>query len=501
MRSTALLVIGFLVVVVIVIAIYASRNPGMFQKSYWLANYVESPWAVYARSSGTFDDAARLALDRATGRATPTPGDHALAATIISRSILDQDHRVEFDAAGAPTQATIDGIQRRRELINTARNHYMAALQGLRRGVRRELATTRFTNVVGDRTPGATYIVDRADEFAHTIADMGQAAILGGILRFINADGELETVVDLDIQLATAADATRKQTIEERQAAAKTAAGPGPKQQVVNEYVRLATANTDDPQNAHDTGVLACLHAIVERLRSDQKDMELPTMDAIQTSITENGAKLSGGRPKNLADVMSVIERTKAGERVLKIGASDEECLRRVWLRASDHRNAGRKQAIEQAVFDALLDCWEEGIQGPHIVCVNGRTSRILAALVTLDWDENNWTVKKLEQFKNDIFDRSHGVILGVARAEANSGDDAMRCAARSYLATTVAESTAAGEPSSEAAAALAAKMRLAIEQMVDSYVAELKKGGLGSAIPEHMIEAVKTEARAAVTD
>jgi len=495
----ALIIVGILAAIIIVIAVYAARNPSVFRKGYWLANYVESPWAVYARSSGTFDEAAQLALSRATGRATPTPGDHALAATIITRSILGQEHRPEYEADGTPTPATTAEAQRRRELMDAARAHFIAALEGLRRGHARPAPTTRIANAAGGfQAPGAAFIVDHADEFAHAaLENIGQ----NNMFWFANG-GQLEIIIDRDAQLAHFAGETRKQTIEERQAAAKAAAkGPAAKQQAVAEYVRLATANTDDPQNTHDSGVLACLRAVVERLRKDQAGLELPSIDAIRGEIKLNATKLSEGRPQRVADVLEVVKRTEAGERIIKIGTTDEECLRRVWLRASDPRNAGRQNALEQAVFDALLDCWEEGIGGRHIVCVNGRTSRILAALVTLDWDERNWIVKKLEQFKNDIFDKSRALITEVAREEAKSGDAAMRCAALSYLATTVAESAAAGEPSEAATAALATKMRLAIERMVDEYVAQLKNEGLESAIPDYMIDAVKAEARAAVTE
>jgi hypothetical protein len=353
--------------------------------------------------------------------------------------------------------------------------------------------------------PGPTFIVDRAAEFAHA----GLIAELDNDPLFWFLDFGFGNPVDgnfrIDIPLAAAAHETRKQTIAERQAEAKAAAvargGPNVQRAAVAEYVRLATENTDDPQNAHDAGVLACLRGIVTRLREDQGNTELPTLTAIKEEIKKQTARFTESRPYRATEVCEVIDRTSKGERVTKIGATDEECLRRVWLRASDPRNVSQRENLEQAIFDALLDCWEDGVVDRHIVCVNGRTSRILASLVMLDWDKRNWTVKKLEQFKNDIFDQSRAVIADVARAESVTGTPAMRSAGAAYLATTTAELNAAGAVSPEASAALAAKMRTAVEKMIDDYLAGLKTQGIESAVPEFMVDAVKAEARAAITE
>ncbi|NBQ44183.1 MAG: hypothetical protein EBU23_17405 [Mycobacteriaceae bacterium] len=167
--------------------------------------------------------------------------------------------------------------------------------------------------------------------------------------------------------------------------------------------------------------------------------------------IRRDGAKLSEGRPALVDDAVAVAERTRRGEKVLAIGATDEECLRRVWRRADDFRNAATRGQIRQAVFDALADAWEPGQfgglggGGRHIVCVNGRTTRILAALVLLDWDQRNWGVKTLEQFKNDVFARAAAVIARVAKEAAAGPDAGLRAAAAAWQATTPAALEAAG--------------------------------------------------------
>jgi hypothetical protein len=178
------------------------------------------------------------------------------------------------------------------------------------------------------------------------------------------------------------------------------------------------------------------------------------------------------------------------------LDATDEECLRRVYARADDPRNEAARAPLRQALFDALVDSWEDGIEGRKIMCVNGRAGRILGALVLLDWDEKNWEVKKLEQFKNDVFAKAQELILALAQQASLSADPDRQKAGRAYYATTATDVAALGPVPEAAAAALTAEMREAVGAMVDEYVAGLEpKGG----IPAYQVDAVRMEALAAL--
>ncbi|NBV25581.1 MAG: hypothetical protein EBS05_27190, partial [Proteobacteria bacterium] len=130
---------------------------------------------------------------------------------------------------------------------------------------------------------------------------------------------------------------------------------------------------------------------------------------------------------------------------------------------------------------------------GRHIVCVNGRTTRILAALVLLDWDRRNWGVKTLEQFKNDAFARAAAVIARVAKEAAAGPDSGLRAAAAAWQAATPAALAAAGATDADSER-LADAMRAAVAADVDALARE---SGLALAPP--VIDAVKLEAQAAV--
>jgi hypothetical protein len=376
------------------------------------------------------------------------------------------------DATGAPTHGAIELAQIRRGMFDEARRLYMAALEGLRpRGAAPRVGGgNAFDNNV-------EFIIDAAAGFA--FGGFNELLANDPIIANFGWDFDNLTIFQgfpVDQPLAAAAAQRREDLTHERQvaAAAAVAAQGGARGVGVATYVELATQNTDDPQNAHDTGVLACLRAIVERLRADQADAALPGPDEVMAEIRARGGDFSEGRAHRVTDVEEVIARTKNGERVIAIGATDAECLGRV--------------------------CWEEGVTGRKIVCVNGRISRLLSALILLDWDKRNWEVKKLEQFKNDIYAAAAAVIAAEAEQAANSSDPDMRRAGRLHLARSAAEATAIGEPPKAVSDQLAEKMRTAIGAMVDSYVRNLEEGlGVKGAIPTYMIASVTEEAKAAV--
>ena len=295
----------------------------------------------------------------------------------------------------------------------------------------------------------------------------------------------------IDMPLAAATARGRDAVIADRQALASRATSNA---EAATAYVEAATTHTNDPQNSHDTGVLAGLRSLVDRLRVDQGSDKLISLDDVIADIRTNGDGFSEGRPDMVNDAIAVAERTRRGERVVSIGATDQECLQRVWQRAEDPRNAAARNQIRQAVFDALVDAWEPGAVR-HIVCVNGRTSRILSALVLLDWDQRNWNVKTLEQFKNEVFERSNQIIATVAKDAAAGSDPGLRAAAAAWVAKTPQELEAA-EASEEDTERLSELMRAEIRREIDQMAQDQD---IKNSLAPQIIDAVKLEAQAAV--
>jgi hypothetical protein len=520
-----ILLVAILVVLLAFVIYLAVRGSGGI--SFWTEDsrpIAESPWDVYRHSDGEFDEAAREALGRATATANPTAGEHVLAATILRRNVLNGEARggrtraarvTPVNGARTPGRNAANAGQvgqdmaarlarERLALFNQTRQHYAAALDGLGRG--EQLDAPGFgLGFVLDEIAGFAY--GGLGELLGAMPDLGMLLFVenGGVLDedllFFHPDFFPEDGVDFPLAVATAQ--RREDLVRERQATAAqvAAAEGGARGAAVDTYVEMAAQHTDDPQNSHDPGALACLRAVLTRLQADQAGQKYPDPDAVAADIRSNGGLLSGGRPALLADALAVVNETKKGGSIMSLGgATDAECLGRVWLRADDRRNAAARGKIRQAVFDALVDCWETKSYGRMIACSTGRSTRFLSALVLLDFDERNWTVKKLEQFKNDIFELARGVIASEAEKASRSEDVDRRKAGELYLARTAAEVTALGDVPDSAVSDLENTFRDAINKAIDDYVSALSREMNGAEpIPPHMVESTRKEALAAI--
>jgi hypothetical protein len=469
-----------IIIIFIIIMLIAHLNPKLkvLHSGYWMTNFVESPGEVLKRSNGTFDNAARLALNRVNTRIAAGGGnledDHALRANIIRHHILGHEHQYQIDENGRLTNLATRELNERRRHMEILRDD-IRRITTLVNGI----ATTAFDNAIIFGYDGQNEIFMN-DQFLQPQAMP---------------------------ELIQTANQRREQAITARQQIAlETAAMDTPPSKT---FLELSIQNTNDPQNVHDTSITATLGEIIKRLRADQKNMTLPSIDEIWKEIKENGEELSDKRLFKVRDVGEVISRIKSGEKIAVHNLTDEECLQRVWLRIDDPKNRDTKKQLRQAIFDALFDCWEEGIIGKHIVCVTGRITKVLSALTLLDWDEKNWEFKRLEQIKNDIFVKTAKVIEAEATIASKSDDLNIRNAGLSYLdfaitaaaenaATTAAAENNSTENDAAAAAAeeqLASKMKSAIREMILEHVAALGN----NVVPPYMVDSIIFEAQAAV--
>jgi len=274
--------------------------------------------------------------------------------------------------------------------------------------------------------------------------------------------------------------------------------------QAVNNYLDIAALPTNDAQNVHDHTVLAGFKMILERLKSEQSD-ELESLDDIINEVKKRGRMYSDNRPQITIQALSVIEKMKEGEQILALEingepTTDAMCLQLVWNRANHPQNAEKCHMIKQAIFDNLLDCWEDdAIFGEKkIVCVTGRATRMLGSLTLLDFDQRNWEVKKFEDFKNEIFKNVKDIIKMESENAANSSNVDLQNAGRLYLATTVEEMQNITQPSEDATATLNNIIKNKISDMIDNYVNKLEQQFF-TEIPPYMKNSVKKEALASI--
>jgi len=459
------IVIGLLICVLLVISYFVSKNPKWMNANYIKAKIVDSPLQIYSKSDGTFDEAAKLALERAKNR--NSTDDHVLSATIITRNILSHEHKPEIDEKGNPTQSALDISQTRRTLFNDVKTHYINVLQDV---------NYQNMNIFNDIL-----------EFAFD----GISLLIANdplMLNFINLNDDL-----VDRNLLNMVNNRRIDIISERKEIAQKKALENGESKLgeISNYLEMSTQNTNDMQNSHDSCVLSCLKSIVDRLRIEQEDEKIISLDEIVEEIKKNGNVFSESRLYKVKDVLDVIDRIKLNEKVMSIGATDGECLSRVWFRSYHPNNKNVKDKILQSIFDSLFDCWEEGLIDRKIVCVNGRTSRILSSLILLDFDERNWEVKRLEQLKNDIYKKTSRLIEEEAVNATKSDNIFMQNAGKLYLAKSIEDYNNITEISDDVNEELANIIRNSIENMV-------RKTASGQ-VPDYILKTIIEEAKAAV--
>ena len=170
-----------------------------------------------------------------------------------------------------------------------------------------------------------------------------------------------------------------------------------------------------------------------------------------------------------------------------------------MWGRANHPRNSQRASALRQAAFDALVDSWQPGLSGERIQCVDGRISRLLGSLATLDFDEKNWDMRRLEQYRNDVFSLAAEEIRSAAAEAASQTDDQrLQVIGRAHLALTPAELAAVGDVDEDEEKRWLARVAQRVSRAVDQHIADVNQRVPG-AIPSHVSGGIKKEALSAL--
>jgi hypothetical protein len=505
--SSAAVLMGVLVVLVVILVVLAATGSKWGRAEYWKAQFVEGPGEVAARSSHGGDEAARIAVNHAENRIEVAEAagrgageDHHRAAALIETALRDPPPPAEardFTAAArVPAAEREDPRAARRALFNRARQHYILALRDYEpRDQRRD----RYL-------PGN--IVENAINFA--LLEGWDVFLVGGpeepnIAPPGARQPRRQPDRPVDTALLRAAEARRERDIAERRARVDAEVGQAGAAVRAGAMLDLAESRTNDPQNAHDPGVNAAKRGIVARLRAEQPALhELPPVAAVVEFFRAHAEALSRDprtgrpRPRLVESAVGTAERMARSGYVMSADATADEVLRRVWARADDPANAESADALRQALFDALVDCWQPGIAGDALVCPDGQVSRAIGALALNDHDPRNWTLARQEELKNSILEAARRLMLEEARAAAESPDMKLRVVGRRALAVTVEELAAAGEADAAVEAQWSENTAKKLEALVEELAASINSTNAG-ALPRPIIDGLKAEVAAAV--
>jgi hypothetical protein len=163
---------------------------------------------------------------------------------------------------------------------------------------------------------------------------------------------------------------------------------------------KMKTA-TSDGQNVHDNSVSRTLKQTYDRICAENN----MTIAEKEAALADAAAAASNAAA---ASVRQIVDNPALNS---NIGATDADVLAQVWHRQSLPENKGRESNLREAALSALADM----SSGTGLVCVTGRTSRLLESLTLVDHDPALAGASTVEMYRNEIFDK--------ARAHIESGN------------------------------------------------------------------------------
>lgn len=290
-------------------------------------------------------------------------------------------------------------------------------------------------------------------------------------IRWRNLDGEVPAITREEKKI-------NKVAIEYKQLEAKKTTQPA------NKYLDLSIRHSNDSQNVHDPGVTASMRATTKRLLAEHPKKSWLSLRDIKQEISFGKYGISDISRHKLQEVLAAIVLTNIPT---TIGLSDAEALQLIWTRAMAPKNLKNVNKLKQAVVDILaMECFNDNLKRPY--CLQGRTEKILSALVLNDYDERNWDVKTLEQFRNDVFESAKATIRLEAQKISKSPDLEMQTIGKGFLGETT------GPVNSKKEEAFKKNLKSAISKQVDLYV----KSHPG-VLDKKRVENVRMEAMAAI--
>jgi hypothetical protein len=333
------------------------------------------PLESYKESNGTADEAAMAAIN-ALGAAR-TPQDRFIRAQLHLYNILHDDNFNQNMRAG---------------ILNNVADDYFNVLTG----------------IYGNGLPSIGIFGGNINQ-----PDVEFMLFEIGAFNDMYQPGALfEDLLDNTME------STTSNTIVERKSkAASTAANPA---QAVDNYFKSSSVYTDNPQNVHDSGVNSDLRHTLSKIRSYETVAPLPT-DAIADATNYINSKYSGRDSSKALHALSVLnDKVAHGNSIDTFNDTEDRIFASVWGRTNAVENAAQADKMRDAIVESLADCYENG----SIVCINGRTARIINSLVTLDKDEtiSSGALTK-EAYRNQIFTEARDIITREIKAAKNSPD------------------------------------------------------------------------------
>ena len=350
------------------------------------------------KSSGVFDNCAHAALYTLATVNDPVPQDYFMRGYILRHNVLGEDN-------------ITDTVHRRRTM-GAVVNNYDNAIQGMLRG----------------RRGGGEYTND------FMLREMERIQTTQTNLHDIEDVVIQQLLMNLATQVTAASPVIRKATINERiQKAADTSTT---RSEAVEKYFDSATVFTDDKQNVHDSKINSDLRIVLNKIKSENKG-ELPPGDKTQVDKTLNEIReyitntyQHENKDHRAKDAIKGLDKAREGGYISSYNDNEDRILAHVWKRTTHPLNADNTEKMKEAIVTSLAD----GIENNTQVCINGRCSRVLNSLVTLDYDPDvSSGVMTLEAYRNQAFQETKKIITDSIERAKKSDDKIMREVGEAY--------------------------------------------------------------------
>jgi predicted RNA-binding protein Jag len=401
-----------------------------------------------SKSSGSFDDNARLALDELFAMENPLPEDHFQRAEIIRYNLLEGDVLQNQNPVN------------RRNAVGTIVRDYVDTVHGIRDvDMRRNLMDARPVD------PGFMlfHIAELGDRFENVHDD---DEVVEQLIAMFN------NVVQTEVPIA------RQELINAR--VTNAAANANSRLDAINKTLDSAVVYTNQLQNVHDNAVNSDLKSTLKKLRDTYRHERIDGKKAIDEArqyiieIYEYADVINPVTKANSA--LRTLDIFSRGEYITTFNESEDNIFALVWERCKHPNNEQNAENMRESICNALADCFELYKGAPDPVCINGRCSRVIGSLATLDYDKSVGDAMTCEAYKNQIFQETKDIINEIIEDAKNSTDVEKNKVALLYdaeITTDEVDATALG--------LIHGEIKNAIDANLNNYIGKLRETELNN--------------------
>jgi hypothetical protein len=258
---------------------------------------------------------------------------------------------------------------------------------------------------------------------------------------------------------------TRQQTVAHRHADRNENTVP----EQITAPLREATTWHSDSQNVHDSLINNELADQFKRLRdSNRKNLELHSLDYAHAAAWLRERFRDDPRNESVCKALQMFDHNYAMQ-TLGTDVREQDVVGEVWRRIHDTPNEENFNKLREAFADGIIDCVENG----NVVCIDGRTKKVMQSLAHLDADPSMGLFHSKSMVRNEMLSRAADIVDSYVGKNGTAPHEVIT----EYLA---------GNPTNrEDVVALEDEMRKSIADMAADYADKLPDGEIRTIIAQ----------------